>query len=265
MTQEFLEKLNFPEKIIKRIFNDEDIKICSEETLYKHTIENIKGFFDYGFTIKDIIIIINKNPYCLIINFSTILEVLNYLETLGYNKHKITKIIKLSPKLLDRNPESIEKRLKDIETLGYTRDEVLKMFGDFSAIEELSLNKLLQMQKDLKTLGYTEEEMHKITVKFSQILAFSFERVSNIIEYLKSINLDKIILHSPSKVMQSVEKTHARYMYFKEEQDEIVTLENIDKLFTSSKRFQKRFGISDEYLQAKYPYIENRERKINNV
>ena len=65
--------------------------------------------------------------------------------------------------------------------------------------------------------------------------------------------------------MQSVEKTHARYMYFKEEQDEIVTLENTDKLFISSKRFQKRFGVSDEYLQAKYPYIETQERKINNV
>ena len=265
MTQELLEKLNFSQKTIKRIFNNEDVKVSTDETLYKHTKENVKGFFDYGFSIKDIIIIINKNPRCLTINFSTILGILNYLETLGFNKHKITKIIKLSPKLLDRNPESIEKRLKDIETLGYTREEVLKMFGDFSAIEELSLNKLSQMQKDLQTLGYTEEEIHKITLKFAQILTFSYERVSNIIEYLKSINLDKIILHSPSKVMQSVEKTHARYMYFKEEQDEIVTLENSDKLFTSSKRFQKRFGVSDEYLLNKYPYIEDRERMIKNV
>lgn len=265
MTQELLEKLNFPAKTIKRIFNNKDIQENSAETLYKHTKENIKGFFDYGFCIKDIIIIINKNPRCLTINFSSILEVLNYLETLGFNKHRITKMIKLSPKIFDRNPESIEKRLERIENLGYSRDEVLKMFGGFSAIEESSINKLSQMKEDLQTLGYTEEEIHNITVNFSQILTFSFERVSNMIEYLKSINLDKIILHTPSRVMQSVEKTYARYMYFKEEKDEIVTVENSNKIFEASKRFQKRFGVNDEYLQAKYPYIEIQERKINNV
>lgn len=265
MTRELLEKLNFPSKMIARIFNEEDVKSSTDETLYKHTIENIKGFFEYGFSIKDIIIIINKNPSCLTINFSSILEILNYLETIGFNKHKITKMIKLSPKLLDRNLESIEKRLKDIETLGYTRDEVLKMFGDFSAIEELSLSKLSQMQKDLQTLGYTEEEMHYITVKYSQILTSSFERVSGMYEFLKSVNLEGIVLQTPSNVMQSVKKTYARYMYFKEEKNEILTIENAAKIFISSKRFQKRFGVSDEYLLNKYPYIENRERMINNV
>ena len=265
MTREFLEKLKFPEKTITRIFNNEDVKECSDETLYKHTKENIKGFSEYGFPIKDIIIIINKNPRCLTIKFSSILDVLNYLETLGYDKHKITKMIKLCPKLLERNQVSIEKRLKDIETLGYTREEVLKMFGDFSAIEELSLNKLSQMQKDLQTLGYTEEEIHYITVKFSQILTSSFERISSMYEFLKSVNLEKIVLQTPSNVMQSVKKTYARYMYFKEEKEEIITLESTAKIFTSSKRFQNRFGVSDEYLLNKYPYIENRERKINNV
>ena len=94
MTREFLEKLKFPEKVIKRVFNDEDVKDITDETLYKHTIENIKKFSNYGFTIKDIVIIINKNPRCLTINFKSILEVLNYLESLGFSKHKVTKIIK---------------------------------------------------------------------------------------------------------------------------------------------------------------------------
>ena len=94
-----------------------------------------------------------------------------------------------------------------------------------------------------------------MTIKLPPLFGYDFSKIERKINFLKDVNLDFIVLFDTKQLMQSIELTYARYMYFKEN-GKIIDETNYKYLFESNKKFEKRSNMTKEELLEKYNYEE---------
>ena len=69
---------------------------------------------------------------------------------------------------------------------------------------------------------------------------------------------------NPKLLMQSVDLSYARYMFYKEIGLD-VDMSNYRKLFTSNKKFEKTYGVTKQELLEKYSYEKHMEEIKNGI
>ena len=99
-----------------------------------------------------------------------------------------------------------------------------------------------------------------MTRNFPSIYGFSIENIRLKIEFYDSIGFHFLAIVSPKNLMQSSSLSFARYMFLTENgisMDET----NYKILFYELKTFEKKYGVKNEDLLAKYDYEKYLEEK----
>ena len=105
------------------------------------------------------------------------------------------------------------------------------------------------------------KEIIKMTKILPTLFGLSEENIEEKLNFYNDINLSLIAINDTKKLMQSVELSYARYMYFKERG---ITIDesNYIRLFYDNKTFSKQYGITKEELLEKYKYDDEKRRKL---
>ena len=140
-------------------------------------------------------------------------------------------------------------------SLGYSKEDVIKMTKRLPSLYGLSIENIKQKIEDLISLGCDKEDVIKMTQNLPSLYSYSIENIKQKIDFYKIVDLDFIVFEDTKKLMQSVDLTYARYMFFKDKGIE-VTRDNYRRLFYSVKIFEKQYGIDKSTLIEKYNYQE---------
>ena len=143
------------------------------------------------------------------------------------------------------------------------KEEIISISIRFPALYSYSITGIKQKIKELTKLGYTKEEVIKMTIQFPGIYSASKEKLIEKIKYFQERYLNIIVLNDTKQLMQSLELTHARYEFFKEENIQI-DQKNYKKLFYNNNTFEKQYKITKQELLEKYNYKTylNEQEKI---
>ena len=68
---------------------------------------------------------------------------------------------------------------------------------------------------------------------------------------------------NPKYLMQSVDLSYARYEFYKNEKELIITIDNYKKIFVSQKQFENETKITKKELLEKYNYDKYMEEQRN--
>lgn len=224
MITSYMMNIGYKEEEINRILKQHIIKRFSSETLLMH-----------------------------------IEELFNYFLDKGYTKDQIIKMTKRTPSLYSCSVENIENKYEDLISLGYTKEEIIHITLIAPVIFTYNMENVKQKMNDLMCFGYTKQEVIKMSIAFPGIYSFNKDKLMAKIKYFQKINLDKVVLCDTKQLMQSLELTHARYEFLKENGIEIDD-ENYKMLFFGENQFKNKFKISKEELLTQYQYQEYLEK-----
>ena len=110
-------------------------------------------------------------------------------------------------------------------------------------------------------LGYTDEQIINMTISLPSIYGFNIDTIREKKIFYDSIGLSDVLIHEPKQMIQSVELSYARYMYYSDLGIEI-DMKNYKLLFIPQKMFEKKYGFTKDELMSKYVYLKNEETTI---
>ena len=231
MVKEYLINLGYSNEDTENILNSYALKNLKEDTLLIHIKENY-----------------------------------NLLIFLGYSHEDIVKMTKSLPALYSYSIENIKQKIDDLISLGYSHEDVIKMTKFFPSLYGLNIENIKQKIDDLISLGYGHEDVIKMTKTLPTLYGLNIENINQKLTFLREMHLDFIVVEDTKKLMQSIDLTYARYVFFKEKGIEI-TKDNYRRLFYDAKRFEKQYGIDKSTLLEKYNYQEyvNSKNKDNSI
>ena len=193
-------------------------------------------------------------------------DIYNLLISLGYSREDVIKMTKTLPTLFGLSIDNIKQKIEDLISLGYSHGDVIKMTKLFPSLYSLSIENIKQKIEDLISLGYSQEDVIKMTKTFPALFGLSMDNIKQKIIFLREIQLDFIAIEDTKYLMQSIDLTYARYMFFKDKGIE-VTKDNYRRLFYGAKIFEKQYGVDKSTLLEKYNYQEylNSKNNINTL
>ena len=262
----YLEKIGYDDNDIEKILYESNLVTLKYSTLLKKIEQNYIFFISVGYRKEDVIKMTKLLPSLYGLSIENIKQKIEDLMLLGYRKEDVIKMTKLLPTLYSYSIENIKQKIEDLISLGYSKEDVIKMTKLLPSLFCLSIENMKQKIDDLISLGYDKEKVINMTQNLPSLYSYSIENIKQKIDFYKMINLDFIILEDTKKLMQSVDLTYARYMFFKDEDIE-VTRDNYRRLFYTAKIFEKQYGIDKSTLLEKYSYQEyiNLMNKNNSI
>ena len=183
------------------------------------------------------------------------------LEELGYSKQQTFKITKKSPSIWGYDINTLKQKIEDIENLGYKKEEVIYMTVIYPKILELNIDTLKNKINTLIDLKYSLEEIRKITICYPALFGLKIDNIKQKIVFYQDIDISEFILYDSKQLMQSVDLSYARYMFYKEKDIEINN-SNYRKLFTCQRLFFNSYGVTNEYIKEKYKYKDYLKQKV---
>ena len=208
-----------------------------------------------GYSKEDVLKMTKLLPSLYGLTMESIIKKIEDLMSLGYSKEDILKMTRLLPALYGYSIENIKKKIEDLMSLGYSKEDTLKMTRLLPSLYSISIENIKQKIENLTSLGYSKEDILKMTKKFPSLYGLSMENIKKKIIFYKQNALDFIIVDDTKNLMQSIDLTYAKFMFFKEKNIEI-SKDNYKKLFYSTKKFEKQYGIDKSTLLEKYNYQE---------
>ena len=174
---------------------------------------------------------------------------------------EIIKMTKILPTLFCYSEDNLNKKYQYFIEKGYTLEEIIKMTKPLPTIFNLSEENLDNKYQYFINRGYTMEEIIKMTKPLPQLFCYSEENIEGKLSFYNDINLLFIAINDTKQLMQSVELSYARYMYFKEH-GITINESNYVKLFYGNKKFTKQYGITKEELLERYKYDDEKRKKV---
>ena len=116
-----------------------------------------------------------------------------------------------------------------------------------------SIDNISKKIEDMVSLGYSRKQVLEMTLKFPGIYSSTIENICEKKEFYDYLGIGNIIVLDPKKLMQSVELSYARYMYY-QSIGVVITSSNYSKLFIGQKLFEKRYGKNNSELIDEFNY-----------
>lgn len=264
---------------LKEIVGNDNIKISLKfpEILTLSNINIEISLNNLKDKIKDeqkLLYVIKRNPNILSFTNKMINSKINWFYDKGYNKKQTVKIITKAPSVLtmefQNKEENIDSNIEQkynflLQILKYKKEEIIEITNKFPVYYTLSLTNITNKLNYLLNLGFTVETVKSIFYTFPQIISFSDKTLKEKYEYYLQLDLLEIFIKSPKYLMQRTELTDARYKYIINKNLE-VNKNNYGKLFLSSKKFKKTYGIDNKELLKQYKenggyYEQGRNKK----
>lgn len=222
---------------------------------------------------KELVIeLITKNSRVLSYSNKTINDKFNWLYSKGYTKGQVSYIVSKAESILTmefNNKENIDSNIDKkynylYEELGYSKEDIIGITYLFPEYYTLSLDTLKNRFNNLLKLGFSKDNAKKIFYKYPKILSIKEETLTDKYNYYLKLDFLNIFFEKPMYLMQGIELTSARYKYLINKGIEVSNT-SYSKLFVSSKRFKKNYGINNEELLNKENggnYEEGRNIKV---
>ena len=263
--EEVLLKLGYSKEDAENILNNESLVSFKGDTLVVRIKINFECLIALGYSKEDVLKMTKQFPSLYGLSIENIKKKIGDLMSLGYSKEDVLKMTKLLPSLYNLSIENIKKKIEDLILLGYTKEDVLKMTRLLPSLYSISIENIKQKIENLISLGYSKEDALKMTKLLPTLYGLSIENIKKKIIFYKQNNLDFIVVDDTKNLMQSIDLTYARFMFFKEKNIEI-SQDNYSRLFYNAKQFEKQYGIDKSTLLEKYNYQEYiNSKSIRNV
>lgn len=219
----------------------------------KRIIKTLNYLKDYGYTDEDIVRISKLHPSIYDYSDKNINQKICFLEKLGYDGNTIINMTRKCPQIFSITCDYISYKIKEMVNLGYKITDILYMIRRFPQLLTLSNEYIISKFNDLVNLGYTKDEVIKITIKFPQIWSLTMENITSKKEFYDIIGISSFILEKANLLMQSIELSYARYMFYTS-MGEIIDSENYMVIFCSQNQFKKKYKKTNDELIAEFPY-----------
>lgn len=228
-----------------------------------NTIESkINGMCKIGYSRNEIIDISRGNPGIFAHSVASLEKKINDFMELGFSFEQTRTIMKKNPSLFIYKETSIKDKIDDILALGYSYDDVRSIIIKFPKILSYSLVRIKNRIVELESLGYTHEQVLKMTKLLPSLFGLHIDTIREKKEFYDSIGIGDIITLKPMYLMQSIEVSYARYMFYKSIGKEI-NKDNYLLLFMLQTRFIKKYGKTKEELINEFNYDKYLEEKKN--
>lgn len=217
---------------------------------------------------KDLIELFVKNPRIVSYDNNTINDKIKWFSEKGYSLTDALKVLtgaKSAISLdynLDGNMDNKYKFL--LNTLGYKPEQIIYITTVYPEYYTLSNELIINRLNNLCNLGLDKNIVKIVFYKFPQIVSLKEDNINNKYELLSKLNMLNIFIEKPKYLMQSLNLTSIRYDYLI---NKGIKVDNTcyKKLFLSSKKFKKSYGVTNEELLNLYKkegnYNEQRRNK----
>ena len=270
----------------------DNIRLLTKDELYiKDKIKYLTTFNIDNIKVKKMCV---DYPNLLLLSKNNIEDSLRYLNSyfkdteLKENKDLIELFVK-NPRIVSYDENKINDKINWFSEKGYSLTDSLKVLTGAKSVISLDYNLDGNMDNKYKfllnTLGYKPEQIIYITTiypeyytlsneliinrlivfyKFPQIVSLKEDNINNKYELLSKLNMLNIFIEKPKYLMQSLNLISIRYDYLI---NKGIKVDNTcyKKLFLSSKKFKKSYGVTNEELLNLYKkegnYNEQRRNK----
>lgn len=220
-----------------------------------------------GYTNKDIDKIVNTNEivrYSELGLYNKVREIFNYLLSIGYNEKQIIKMTIIHPELISLGIQNIDNKIKKFISLGYSYEDVIKMTVQFPMLYGLSINNIDKKIEDMISLGYSLQNVRDMTKKLPTLYGMKLETIKEKKEFYDRIGIGEYIVKDPRKLMQSIDLSYARYMFYRGMGIKITRV-NCYLLFDAQDDFIRKFGKNNKQLLDLYSYDEYLKKRKERV
>lgn len=217
---------------------------------------------------KDLIELFVKNPRIVSYDNNTINDKIKWFSEKGYSLTDSLKVLTGAKSVisldynLDGNMDNKYKFL--LNTLGYKPEQIIYITTVYPEYYTLSNELIINRLNNLCNLGLDKNIVKIVFYKFPQIVSLKEDNINNKYELLSKLNMLNIFIEKPKYLMQSLNLTSIRYDYLI---NKGIKVDNTcyKKLFLSSKKFKKSYGVTNEELLNLYKkegnYNEQRRNK----
>lgn len=217
---------------------------------------------------KDLIELFVKNPRIVSYDNNTINDKIKWFSEKGYSLTDSLKVLTGAKSVisldynLDGNMDNKYKFL--LNTLGYKPEQIIYITTVYPEYYTLSNELIINRLNNLCNLGLDKNIVKIVFYKFPQIVSLKEDNINNKYELLSKLNMLNIFIEKPKYLMQSLNLTSIRYDYLI---NKGIKVDNTcyKKLFLSSKKFKKSYGVTNEELLNLYKkegnYNEQRKNK----
>ena len=182
--------------------------------------------------------------------------VLRYLLSLGYKEEDINKVLSVFSKLKD---EDIYKIVNDkidyFLCLGFSMEDIIKITVKYPDIFLRNIDVFNKKIEWLLRNGYTMEEILIIFKKNFIVFSRLGEVFYNKIIFYNLIGIGKFFYNDSRSLIQSIELTYARYMFYRTMGIKITEM-NYYLLFIEERKFLNKYGKNNKTLMLIYNYDE---------
>lgn len=217
---------------------------------------------------KDLIELFVKNPRIVSYNENKINDKINWFSEKGYSLTDSLKVLTGAKSVisldynLDGNMDNKYKFLLNI--LGYKPEQIIYITTIYPEYYTLNNELIINRLNNLCNLGLDKNIVKIVFYKFPQIVSLKEDNINNKYELLSKLNMLNLFIEKPKYLMQSLNLTSIRYDYLI---NKGIKVDNTcyKKLFLSSKKFKKNYGVTNEELLNLYKkegnYNEQRRNK----
>ena len=257
-------KLGYTKEEYEKIVSSYQLNRLKKETLYDKVLENYKFLLSLGYTREEVIRMTKTLPSIYGYSIENMKQKIEDIMLLGYTREDVIKITKTLPSIYGYSIENMKQKIIDIMSLGYTREEVIRMTKTLPSLYAYSIENMKQKIEDIMSLGYTREEVIKMTKSHPTLYGYSIENIRQKITFYDSIDMHELAIIDSKRLIQSVDLSYARYIFYREKGIEI-SMNNYGSLFISNKQFEKSYGITKKELLEKYNYRRYMEEQNDRI
>ena len=217
---------------------------------------------------KDLIELFVKNPRIVSYDNNTINDKIKWFSEKGYSLTDSLKVLTRAKSVIsldyNLNGNMDNKYNFLLNTLGYKPEQIIYITTVYPEYYTLSNELIINRLNNLCNLGLDKNIVKIVFYKFPQIVSLKEDNINNKYELLSKLNMLNIFIEKPKYLMQSLNLTSIRYDYLI---NKGIKVDNTcyKKLFLSSKKFKKSYGITNEELLNLYKkegnYNEQRRNK----
>lgn len=253
MVREYMLDFGYNEREINKILSSSIIVKLKEDTTYRKLVSISDLLISVGYNKDEIIKIIKLHPKLLGLTIENLENKIELLLSLGYSIDIIKRITIKCPQIYGLNINSIEDKINKIMKLGYTREEVLEMIKVYPTIYTFSILNMKNKIIEIMEFGYSYKDIINLSKKFPQIYSLSIDNIREKVDFCDYIGLSDLVIKKKKILVQSVELSYARYMFYKSIGKDI-NIDNCEMLFMSEGVFIKRFNKTRNELLDLYKY-----------
>lgn len=250
---EYMLNFGYTSKDIDKILKSNIIVNLKKEFLYDKIVDISNFLISIGYSKEEIIKIVKSHPRILGLTVSNLEKKIDYLIDNGYSLSIVRQLTVKCPQIFSLSIKSMDDKTNDIMELGYKKDEVIEMIRIYPTIFTFNVLNMKNKIKEIMEFGYSYDEIINMTKNFPQLYSLDIDNIKEKIIFYENIGLADLVMIKKKFLMQSLKLSYARYQYFLSI-GIVINNKNFERLFMSEKIFFNTYKVNRDEILELYQY-----------